>query len=64
MPDDPNEPFACEACMLLWEAYRRAHPNGLVRPPLSWREVAKEHRGPEIKAFFNAWGKCDNCNEV
>jgi hypothetical protein len=50
--------------MLLWDAYRRAHPDGLERPPLSWREVAKEYRGPEIKAFFNAWGKCDNCNEV
>jgi hypothetical protein len=38
--------------------------DGLERPPLSWRDVAAEYRGPEIKAFFNAWGACGNCNEV
>jgi hypothetical protein len=64
MLDDPNEPFACESCMLLWDAYRRAHPDGLERPPLSWRQVEAKDRGPEIKAFFNASGKCDNCKEV
>jgi hypothetical protein len=64
MPDDPNEPFACESCMDPWKAYRRAHPNGLERPPLSWRDVEVKDRGPEIKAFFGAWGLCDNCNEV